>query len=228
MLVSKICLTGGPCAGKTTVLKLLKEKLKNDNYEVITINEKATELILEKFCDPTDYQNFNGEIFKREIIDEFKAEEKARLSDKKYVIITDRGLLDNVGYAGKDIMSKIFKKFDLTFEDANNNYDLVIHMYTAAKDNPEGYNLESNETRYETVEEAIFRDTKLLEAWENHYNRKTVSTQNNDFNSKLNTTIELIEEHLKNQASRSEEKYINLYNVYKKINFNLDTTKYLD
>ena len=43
--LTKIVITGGPCAGKTTVLRILKEKYRNKGYTVVTVAETATELI---------------------------------------------------------------------------------------------------------------------------------------------------------------------------------------
>ena len=47
MLVAKICLTGGPCAGKTSALKKIKEEFTSMGYKVFIINEEATRLINE-------------------------------------------------------------------------------------------------------------------------------------------------------------------------------------
>ena len=43
--ITKIVITGGPCAGKTTALNLLQEIFDNKGYNVFFINESASELI---------------------------------------------------------------------------------------------------------------------------------------------------------------------------------------
>jgi len=40
--VYKICITGGPCAGKTSGLALLSEKLRDEGFNVFTVPEAAT------------------------------------------------------------------------------------------------------------------------------------------------------------------------------------------
>ena len=40
--ITKICLTGGPCAGKTSGLAYLCEKLRDDNINVYMVPEAAT------------------------------------------------------------------------------------------------------------------------------------------------------------------------------------------
>lgn len=44
--VRKICITGGPCAGKTTGLNYLAEKLKERGFAVYIVPEAATTLFM--------------------------------------------------------------------------------------------------------------------------------------------------------------------------------------
>ena len=44
-IVSKIVLTGGPCAGKTSALTKIEEELTEKGYKVFIVGESATELI---------------------------------------------------------------------------------------------------------------------------------------------------------------------------------------
>ena len=46
MKLFKICLTGGPCGGKTTGLSYIEREFTKMGYKVVIINESATELIL--------------------------------------------------------------------------------------------------------------------------------------------------------------------------------------
>ena len=46
MSISKIVLTGGPCAGKTTALSMIEQKLTEKGYKVIIVTESATEMML--------------------------------------------------------------------------------------------------------------------------------------------------------------------------------------
>lgn len=40
--ILKVCLTGGPCAGKTSGLAFLSEKLRDDDFHVFMVPEAAT------------------------------------------------------------------------------------------------------------------------------------------------------------------------------------------
>ena len=46
MSVTKIVLTGGPCAGKSTGLAIIKDRLTNLGYDVVILSEVATDVIL--------------------------------------------------------------------------------------------------------------------------------------------------------------------------------------
>ena len=45
MSITKIVITGGPCAGKTTGLSRIEEEFSNRGYTVLFVSEVATELI---------------------------------------------------------------------------------------------------------------------------------------------------------------------------------------
>jgi len=44
-VIRKIVLTGGPCAGKTTGMKRIREAFESIGYKLVFIPETATELI---------------------------------------------------------------------------------------------------------------------------------------------------------------------------------------
>ena len=44
-MVKRIVLTGGPCAGKTTILSKIEQDLLERGYKVFIVRESATELI---------------------------------------------------------------------------------------------------------------------------------------------------------------------------------------
>ena len=48
MKTTKIVITGGPCAGKTTGLSYLEQQLSKMGYKVVFLNETPTELMKKK------------------------------------------------------------------------------------------------------------------------------------------------------------------------------------
>lgn len=61
--VFKICITGGPCSGKTTITSWLKQRF-NPQYMVMTVPELATMTvgsgvnIIPDYFDPEDHEFF--------------------------------------------------------------------------------------------------------------------------------------------------------------------------
>ena len=86
------------------------------------------------------------------------------------------------------------------------NYNLVIHMNTAAKGAEAFYTLENNKARSEGLKEAIIRDDKCLEAWSFHNNLKIVDNSTN-FEEKISRVFDIVKEHL-NIETKKEKKYL--------------------
>ena len=99
--MKNIVLTGGPCAGKTTALAVLKECLEELGYKVFIVSESATELInkgIRPFGENAiPLYDFQKIILKYQMIKEKLVRTKARLF-KKSIILYDRGAIDNKSY----------------------------------------------------------------------------------------------------------------------------------
>ena len=50
MKIWEFVITGGPCVGKTTAIKIIEENLINKGFKVIVVAETATELISSGIC----------------------------------------------------------------------------------------------------------------------------------------------------------------------------------
>lgn len=196
----KIVLTGGPCAGKTTILSKLSEKLTERGYKVFFVNEAASELILNgiKPCRNIslfDFQRFamDLQLFKEELYE--KAAANYDLS--KVVIFYDRGLLDQMAYVGKNDFDKLLHERNLTMADALNRYDAVFHLVTAADGAPEYYQwndptkkeVGNNAARSESPSEARKMDKITMSAWEGH-SRLRIFDNSSSFEDKVQKVID--------------------------------------
>ncbi len=164
--VIKIVLTGGPCAGKTSALKYVSEKLIEQGIEVITIKEVATRLILSgKTPQTMGCYEFHKLLFEKSLEEE---REKTDLAEKmpcdKVVMLLDRGLLDNRAFVTQDEFDRYSAVHELNEDLIRNSYDAVFHLVTAAEGAEEHYNL-NNEARTESTEQAIERDRETLAVW---------------------------------------------------------------
>lgn len=234
MKIKKIVLTGGPCAGKTTALKNIKEYLEKENYFVITIPETATELILNginPWSVPTyDFQEL---VLLKQCSKENISESYAKLFNEKEtcVIIYDRGIIDNKAYFdNENDFTRLLKNNNLSEINILDNYDLVLDLLSVATCKKEAYNL-LNEARMEDIENAIKVDRKTTNAWIHHRNLNIVpSTLSLEEETKL--ILKIIKDFLNNIKVENTSKYIlddnsdlNIYN--EKNSTIIDTTFYV-
>lgn len=196
-IVGKIVLTGGPCAGKTSALTKIEEELTEKGYKVFIVSESATELIkggIKPFGNmPIDLIKFQSLILKYQYEKEKIYEEAAKSlgDDEKCIIIYDRGLLDNKAYINQQIFNELLKEQGLKELEIMDNYNMVIHLVTAADGAEEAYTLGNNVARTETIEEAKELDNRTVNAWAGHPNLRIIGNEK-DFASKLQNVIDEI------------------------------------
>lgn len=103
-LIHKICLTGGPCAGKTTAMTHLTNVLSQFGYRVFCVPEAAT--LFQKGGAMINMAEFTFDMqvkfqiclmeMQTNLEDTFM--ELAKNEGKKSVILCDRGLMDGSAY----------------------------------------------------------------------------------------------------------------------------------
>lgn len=171
MEIKKIVLTGGPCAGKSEAAKLIKEKFTAAGYVVLFVPETATELISGGVCPWTTGTNLDYQIvqcklqrFKEQMFDEAVR----TMPQDKFLIVCDRGMLDNKAYMTDQEFDKCLEVLETTEDEVNASYDAIFHMVTTAKGLEDFYNFETNVARYETAEQAAALDDVLIKAWSKH------------------------------------------------------------
>lgn len=194
MEIKKIVLTGGPCAGKSQAVKLIKDTFSQKGVVVLFVPETATELISGGVCPWTcgtnlDYQIVQCKLqrFKEQMFDEAVR----TMKEDKFLIVCDRGMLDNKAYMTDEEFDKCLEVLGTTEEEVNASYDAVFHLVTAAKGLEEFYIFENNAARYETPEQAAKLDDVLINAWSKHPNLKVIENSY-DFNDKMNRLLDEI------------------------------------
>lgn len=210
-LAAKIVLTGGPCAGKTTALSRIEVDLTEKGYRVLVISESATELI-KGGIKPFGATPFELLLFQRLILEYQLNKEKlyetavSELPDnEECVIICDRGVLDNKAYIGQQKFTNLLKTMNLNELSLMDNYNLVIHLVTAADGKEEYYTLSNNSARIETVEEAKILDKKTANAWVGHNNLKIIDNST-EFEQKINRVLYSIHNLLGNPYSMKKQR----------------------
>lgn len=209
MQISKIVITGGPCAGKSSAMERIRDEFSALGYRVLFIAETATELINGGIapwtCRSTsDYQTFQ---MKLQLEKENVYENAAKSIDcEKILIVCDRGAIDSKAYMTKE-------DFDALVEDMNTDevalrdrYDAVFHLVTAAKGAEEFYTTANNTARTETAQQAAELDDRIIDAWSCHRYHQIIDNST-DFENKLKRLSDSIQHFLKkNTESTDSEK----------------------
>lgn len=201
-MVKKIVLTGGPCAGKTTVLSRIEGYLLEKGYKVFIVSESATELIasgITPHYDNVGMFNFQKLILSYQYHKEEIYNKALEYTNGDVVIIYDRALLDNRAYISNSEFDLLLD--ELSFEIRKkideftilSRYDMVLHLETSAVGN--GYNLDNNKARYESQREAILLDVRTKNSWCMHNNFHVINSIDN-FDDKVDIVLNLIENFL--------------------------------
>ncbi len=187
MEITKIVITGGPCAGKTTAMSWIQHHFSRMGYTVLFIPETATELITGGVAPWTcgtnlDYQKCQVRL---QLVKEELFEQAARtMIADKILIVCDRGFMDNKAYMNDEEFAEAVASVGGNVVDLRDSYDAVFHLVTAAKGAVEFYTTENNAARYESVEEACAMDDKLIAAWTGHPHLRVIDNSTS-FDEKL-------------------------------------------
>ena len=194
--ITRIVLTGGPAAGKTTLIsRILKEFTQENGWKVIIIPETATELISGFGIGPfpgcmsmLEFQYF--------VIDDQLHKEKLALKaaetvpEEKVLIIYDRAVFDDKAYISDEEFRSVLSFFGKTEEEMLSGYDAVLHLVSCAKGAEFAYDY-GNAARYETVEQARTIDDRTIRAWSAHPSLHIIDNSV-DFEDKINRAIAAI------------------------------------
>lgn len=191
MKISKIVITGGPCAGKSTAMSWVQNAFTQMGYMVLFVSETATELITGGVAPWTcrtnaEYQKCQ---LKLQIEKENIFEQAARaMAADKVLIVCDRGTLDNKAYMDDIEFAEAIQFIGSNEVELRDNYDAVFHLVTAAKGAIEFYTTANNSARTETVEEAAALDDKLISAWTGHPHLRVIDNTSS-FEDKMKKLI---------------------------------------
>ncbi len=191
--ITKIVLTGGPCAGKTTAMARIIEHFSGLGFQVFAIPEVPT-----MFSSAgIDYLTGNKALF-------FEAEKSTlniqlALEDhftkmagectKPVLIVCDRGTMDISAYVSPELWQALNDEIGSnTVKLRDARYDAVLHMVTAAAGAEQFYTNENNKFRSEDVELARELDRKVLNAWTGHPHLRVIGNQM-DFDDKLREVL---------------------------------------
>ena len=187
MDITKIVITGGPCAGKSTAMSHIQEEFSQMGYAVLFVSETATDLITGGVAPWTcgssvDFQRCQLQL---QLEKERVFEAAARtMPVEKALIVCDRGALDNKAYMDTAEFTEALETIGANEVELRDGYDAVFHLVTAAKGAEEFYTTANNAARTETVEEAAEVDDRLISAWTGHPHLRVIGNEG-DFDAKM-------------------------------------------
>eukprot|EP00998_Keelungia_sp_KM082_P002418 NODE_1294_length_1391_cov_55.231013_g1283_i0.p1 GENE.NODE_1294_length_1391_cov_55.231013_g1283_i0~~NODE_1294_length_1391_cov_55.231013_g1283_i0.p1 ORF type:complete len:421 (+),score=70.15 NODE_1294_length_1391_cov_55.231013_g1283_i0:55-1317(+) len=197
--IFKICLTGGPCAGKSTALAELIRVFESQGVAVLCVPEAATLLINGgvTFVGASADQCREYQIallrLQLQLEHSFVQAAIARAgAGGKALVVCDRGALDARAYCDNEQWRDICSAAGCTTEDLRDRqYDGIYHLVTAADGAEAFYTTANNSARSETPEQARALDSKLRDAYVGH-RVLVVVTNDGDFKSKLGRLTEAV------------------------------------
>jgi len=191
-----IALTGGPCAGKTTILSAISQKVANAGWDVYIVREVATRLIEQgmRLKEAIAVKNvrlileYEGRIIQCSLEDLRTMKWCAWQEGRDALIICDRGIPDvraylSPGDEGSDQYRFLLREVGLDEASAFALYDGVIKLTTAADGAEEFYTLENNLARDESPEEARRLDRAIQKAYLGHPHLRVIDNST-DFEGK--------------------------------------------
>lgn len=211
MSITKIVITGGPCAGKTTGMSWIQNALTERGYRVLFVPESATELITGGIAPATCGSNLDFQkcIMRLQIEKESVFEQAAKsMKDEKILIVCDRGTIDNRAYLSDEEYAELLRTIGSNNTDLRDRYDAVFHLVTAAKGAETFYTTENNKARRETAEEAGAVDDRLISAWTGHSHFRVIGNETG-FEEKMKHLIREITSFLgEPDPHETERKYL--------------------
>ena len=194
MEITKIVITGGPCAGKTTAMSWIQRHFEKKGYTVLFVPETATELITGGVAPWTCGTNVDYQLCQMEL--QLKKEElferaAATMPAEKMLIVCDRGTLDNKAYMNDAEFDRVLTQMGSNEVELRDRYDAVFHLVTSAKGAEQFYTTENNAARTETVEQAAALDDRVIAAWTGHPHLRIIDNAT-EFENKLKRLIKEI------------------------------------
>jgi predicted ATPase len=178
----RIVLTGGPGAGKTAVLELIRQSFCR---HVKVLPESAGIIFGGGF--PRGDAIYLRQAAQRAIFYVQRELENMADTENPAIVLCDRGTVDGAAYWPGDV-ADFFSSVGTVPDKQLSRYHAVIHLRTPPVDG--GYN-RRNPLRVETAEQAAAIDARIAQMWERHPRRFVVEASA-DFLTKAGRSLEIL------------------------------------
>lgn len=178
----RFALVGGPGAGKTEIAEHVEQQFAALGRKILRGKEAATWAKEQKVTpERMGWPFFQSFIAFLQVAGEealnARVEEMLANGEICDGTIEDRGLFDGGAYLPGDVVKAtarmLKQKLSMSFEQARDRYDCIIHLVTAADGAPEFY--KRTDIRPEDIKRAKQLDRRILKVWASHPRRFIVS-----------------------------------------------------
>ena len=181
----RVVLTGGPGAGKTAVLELIRQSFCSH----VKVLPETAGIVFSGGFPRGDSTAIRRPAQRAIFFVQRELEATAEATDVA-IVLCDRGTIDGVAYwPGPD---DFWSDVGTTLGEQLRRYDAVIHLRTPPAD--DGYN-HANPLRTESAAQALAIDEFILNAWEKHPRRFVVEATHN-FLDKASQALEFLRSEL--------------------------------
>ena len=188
---------------KTTSLTTIRSHLQEKGFKVLEVPEAATLMMKGGCFIQTSSMTFSQAVkFQISLMQmQMNLEDifidVAINSGFPWVVLMDRGIMDGSAYCTPQVWKAILNETGwTTIQLRDRRYDVVCHLVTAADGAVEFYG-KNNEARYESIEQAMDIDYKLIKAWTGHPHFKIIDNSIEDgFKGKIQSLIKSVEKYL--------------------------------
>jgi len=170
-----IALTGGPCSGKSSILAVIRDRLRKRGMQVITVPEYATHFFANSDGFQVDWVGTQKEhglqdvLLRFQMMQEDMFKEYGALNSKPCVLIYDRAVIDQKVFTSPEIWEAALRKNNVTERQLLDRYDMVVHLATCAKVGDYEWGPGSNNPgRYHSPEEAAKLDKTCEDVYREH------------------------------------------------------------
>lgn len=178
----RLVLTGGPGAGKTAVLELIRQSF----CEHVRVLPEAAGIIFGGGF-PREDDHECKRAAQRAIFYVQRELERAGDSHNPTIVLCDRGTLDGLAYWPGSV-DEFWSSLGTTLAEQLTRYDAVIHLRTPSSE--DGYNRQ-NPLRTESAVMAGEIDGRIQQAWQEHPRRFVVESTS-DFLDKAAKALEIL------------------------------------
>lgn len=199
--MKKIVVTGGPQAGKSTMIDLAFKTAKKEKRNIFVLHETATQIISGGVEFHKNHYTFQRAILNLQIANEREVERAicgmiGADAAESAILLLDRGAIDGKAYLKENEWMNLCREVGVEEKELLLRYDGVIYLESVTKIDENGFSNESNPVRYETAAEAKVIDDNTYRVWLPHENLKVVKAKVN-FDEKKENFFAVLENMIK-------------------------------